>query len=162
MALVDAMRKAYPNGIENFDTPALPDSLVYAETSAKLHAKQEALIRHAEGRTNLIGEKFYSDEHFAPPPLDPSEQPAHFIQSKVRAYGCPDALADTHQRLFNRSQSLPRIDPNRAQTLRNHSTNGKSYDIITGAEIQVMPPTIPERKDRFKGHDSLTMHSKFR
>ena len=115
----------------------MPDSLVYAESAALLQHRNEAAQRHAEGRHNAIGQRFASDEHFAPPPFEPNEVPPNFIQSKIRSNGCPQALASTHDRLFNRQNKTVAIDPDRAQRLRNLTTRGKTYDIISGAEIQV-------------------------
>jgi hypothetical protein len=45
-----------------------------------------------------------------------------------------------------------------SQYLRNMQTNGRKYNLITGAEI-TMPPTIPEKKDRYRGHPSMMTYS---
>ena len=103
-----------------------------------MHAAAEAAQRHAEARTAAIAARTYSDEHFAPSPIDPAtEPPGYIFTRKIRSFGCPDALGDTHDRLFARHQVQARIDPERAQRLRNINTRGKSYDIISGVEIQV-------------------------
>jgi hypothetical protein len=65
-------------------------------------------------------------------------------------------------RLFNRSIKERIVNPERTQRLRNFETMGRKYDLITGAEVVVLPPNIPERIEIHKSHPSLMYTSKFR
>ena len=102
-----------------------------------------------------------SDDHIAPQ-VGPDEPPEFLFTQKGRTAGCPAALEDTHTRLFNRQVKEKPANLERMQELRNREMKGRRYDIITGAEVQVMPSNIPECHNRFKGHPSLTLHSSYR
>ncbi|POM59871.1 hypothetical protein PHPALM_31342 [Phytophthora palmivora] len=60
-------------------------------------------------------------------------------------------------RLFNETPPLDR-NQQRAQNLRNESTSGRSYDIVSGGRVEYFPSTIPEKQHRWQSHPSITLH----
>jgi len=65
------------------------------------------------------------------------------MQKKKQSKGCPSALENTGDHLFIANQKIE--FRSRAQYIRNVHTRGRAYDILSGARITTIPPTVPER-----------------
>eukprot|EP00294_Goniomonas_avonlea_P016778 CAMPEP_0114551798 /NCGR_PEP_ID=MMETSP0114-20121206/6791_1 /TAXON_ID=31324 /ORGANISM="Goniomonas sp, Strain m" /LENGTH=313 /DNA_ID=CAMNT_0001736647 /DNA_START=150 /DNA_END=1091 /DNA_ORIENTATION=- len=148
------MQKRFPLGVLGLENPSNPETIVYADTHKKW--KEE----HARSTEKLERMRANNQRHSrsynilqtagANEQLDATSIPLFASRKKI------DHHQDNHARLFggelasgpNRRQEtwvmrLPK--PGRAQGIRDLDTNGRPYNIISGAAIEHFPPTVPEK-----------------
>ena len=129
----------YPNGVPNFDSPALANSLIYSSDVHEVEALRASQARSRLNRLAVLQEKNRS-EAFAPDIL-------------IHNYTQP--REQTFEKIFVRTQQEKLIDSDRTQRLRNIQTQGRDYNIVTGTKLN-FAPNCSEGKQR---HPSLMLHS---
>jgi hypothetical protein len=70
---------------------------VYGEQAMALHQKMARQEAHRAARYDYLNSILLSDESIAPQ-VTKDEPPEWVFTRKSRAYGCPEALEDTHER----------------------------------------------------------------
>eukprot|EP00455_Lapot_gusevi_P009474 TRINITY_DN14244_c0_g1_i3.p1 TRINITY_DN14244_c0_g1~~TRINITY_DN14244_c0_g1_i3.p1 ORF type:complete len:397 (+),score=64.26 TRINITY_DN14244_c0_g1_i3:130-1191(+) len=151
------MRNFYPNGLKDYDSPLNPNSPVYGEMGQKYQEETQTRQMRAQVRTAQLENHWQSSDAFEFQADRDASDP--LFTRKARSSGCPQALESSHERLFIRPNLRKPPSPNRAQTLRNIETQGRRYDIISGAEISTVPPTINEVVHKRKAHPSIIISS---
>ena len=68
---------------------------------------------------------------------------------------------DTHANIFQVPEVKPQ-HPVRLAYIRDNKSNGRAYDIVTGARTEYVPPTISERKNPRQAHPSIMTSTTFR
>lgn len=79
-----------------------------------------------------------------------AEQPEE--RPLLQRRGCHPPYADTHSHIFQKR--VVNFRKERIQRLRDLSLMGKNYDIVTHAQVKVLPSQVPEREDRRLAHAS--------
>mmetsp|Transcript_26275 Transcript_26275/g.56898 ORF Transcript_26275/g.56898 Transcript_26275/m.56898 type:complete len:205 (-) Transcript_26275:32-646(-) len=165
MRLGALMQKRYPLGVLGMENPSNPETIVYSDTherwrhEADMHERTLTRMRENHKRHNRDynflqtvkpGEKLDEQSARMFPTKRKSDRPPP--NSGLRLFGGPDGQEATDGK---ESFVMRPPRPSRAEYLRNMETNGRKLNIITGAVIEQVPPTLEERVVHRKLHYSV-------
>ena len=151
--LTQYMRAHHPNGVLGIDSTANRKSAVYGAHAGEMQDLATYRANHAGKRRDnlskiLVGEQRHGYDPFA---HDPTYRPnIHFMQQK--AYTSHPPYADTNVRIFQKRDSV--VNAPRRQHLRDMDIFGKTYDIVTHAEVEQFPSAVNERVNKILAHPS--------
>lgn len=158
--LVHLMQQQHPNGVCGLDTPANLESEVYEAQARSIAERDQRLERLAEFRKQRL---FELSTSFAEPDSSVISHSADAeVSGRLACRKHPGVqeynpqFANTHDRVFYQRKQPRNIA--RQQRMVNTGTNGRKFDIITGAMLpSSRRPTIPEKVDKRQHHPS-NMH----
>lgn len=145
--LVGLMKDRFPRGGLSAEAPVTEGSAVYSETIKNIDDKAWKKYNAAESRHNDLLGKLSRVQYSKYDPLKdgeaagPHQGPDKFFQSKSRVEGrdsfqkCDDSKGDKQVNLV------------RTANIRNNLTQGRPFDIISGAGYEHCAPTVPESLD---------------
>jgi len=161
MRLVALMQKRFPSGVLGVESAASEGTVVYAATrlaeSSKAQVahevrlnKQEWIIRNSRSEPHLGYDFLHSiPKDFEPPPGAPERR---LWETKGRVPQPPE-VTDTQSRVFQGAgeHRVPVGMPSegthafgRMTNIRSRETENKNFNIITGTEYTIFPPSGPE------------------
>lgn len=125
-----------------------------APTERRRALETEVLARRAR-KHNTRTELLRHEQELKATPVKketPKEEPHPQEMPLLQRRGCHPPYADTHSHIFQKR--VVNFRKERIQRLRDLSLMGKNYDIVTHAEVKVLPSQVPERTDRQLAHAS--------
>ena len=155
--MIDLMRSRHPAGVVGMDSPVAKNTLAYADLgkshrdlsrtkSLKLQQRAEFLATRRSPR-KMRNYDFLVHNPAAP---GPEEKTGKIFTGKGRA----GVVEDSYKKMFEAPPKAP-DNVKRRVHIRNNVSQGRRYDIVTGADLQYFPPNRPENKHVRLGHPSL-------
>ena len=153
LKLREAVRgPVYHRGVLMHDLVDNLSSEVYGDRADRIRAEHERAQHATEARAGrLVQCSAHLNSDFGDLVSRAARQESMFPHKGGVRAGL--SLQETQHRLFER-RSPAEIDPARLQTLRNHETKGRAYNILTHTTIQHVPSTGPEQVHRRMAHPS--------
>jgi hypothetical protein len=161
MRLISLMQKRFPNGVLGVESAASDGTVVYAGTRLKETTKAQVAHEAHMRKQNWLMRNSRSEPHlgydflttipkdFVPPPGAPERK---LWDSKARVPP-PEELMDSKSRVFQTTGEEPvgvmmRMEGTNAygrmMHMRSRELENKKFDIITGVETVLYPPTGPD------------------
>lgn len=137
---MNVLERHYPGGVIGMDGPLLPGTQLYADRRAHFVAQEEIKTLHGQARHDHLYSQRRADDAtaargYGSDPEMPRSQDICIQRKRVDPELHPQRFKDTHDRLF--PSYSPAWDPQRAATIRNHDTRGKTHCIISGIDNHV-------------------------
>jgi len=163
MRLIALMQKRFPSGVIGVESADCPDTIVYAADRMAANVKREQRDSRRSQRREWLVQNSYSEPHLGydfMTQVDPNVQPPAGLERRLWASKkrIPSEVkelvnpSNTYSRVFqdagiDYSRSQPEVMFNeRTKNLRNRETNGKKFNIITGALYEYCNPSMDEKK----------------
>eukprot|EP01029_Cantina_marsupialis_P028482 TRINITY_DN776231_c0_g1_i1.p1 TRINITY_DN776231_c0_g1~~TRINITY_DN776231_c0_g1_i1.p1 ORF type:complete len:331 (+),score=48.62 TRINITY_DN776231_c0_g1_i1:115-1107(+) len=135
------LRQHFPTGCVGLDAPTNTNSKYYVSEREKQRQLAQQYDNKQNMRKTFLGER---NRSMKGPELE--------LVPKRRKVS--SGLVNTAERLFEKDPKRE-PKPERAQFLRNQQTCGRRYNIVTGALVEHVAPTIPEKHHSRLAHPSM-------
>lgn len=161
-ALSQKMLWEYKRGALGVEGVGTEGSEIYQHVQADIQNKLWDKRQQAECKMNNLVSNLSRVQYQKYDPLKdgaeagPYTGPDKWFQQKGRVQGTSSFLQST------KTHDIRPVPPSRTQNIRNCTTKGRSYNILSGAMIDDIPPSIPERyeaKHLRSAHHSLNQYS---
>jgi len=150
----------YHRGVLIYDMCDNLDSEIYRDKAEGIHYEVDRKQRGGDARAaKLVENSVHLNKDFGELVSSSAKQESLFEQKG--GVHATLSLQETQNRLFERSVAYI-VDPGRLQALRNQSTKGRNYNILTHTTIEHVPSTGQEQVYKHMAHPSQNSHNSSR
>merc|ERR1712216_899902 len=142
----------YQRGALNAEGPATQGSEIYSDMLAGISDKEWQRRQRSEIKMNNLVSNLSRVQYTKYDPLmdgeaaGPYSGPDKWFQTKTRVV--PDKNRETPHNSFDKSKKTHDVRPvpfSRTQNIRNCESKGRQYNILSGAQLDDIPPSIEEK-----------------
>eukprot|EP00658_Telonema_sp_P-2_P026725 TRINITY_DN20818_c0_g1_i2.p1 TRINITY_DN20818_c0_g1~~TRINITY_DN20818_c0_g1_i2.p1 ORF type:complete len:164 (-),score=22.88 TRINITY_DN20818_c0_g1_i2:146-637(-) len=134
----------YPRGALNVEAVSTDGSEIYPSIQRKISDKHWQKQQRSEMKMGNLLANLSRVQYCKYDPLKEGMEagawsgPDKWFQSKMRIPGSSSFAQST------KTHDIRPVPPGRTQNIRNCTSKGRQYNILSGAQIEVIPPSIPE------------------